>query len=1381
MLTGKNTVIQGAEHLRISDALYRGFQKVIGQCGLWVVGNGREDDEISNVFARAFRKQLEQRENISETLFFIVNNGTVIHKATEPWDYKKPMVNSCFNTLYILQREGNITDEDTNLFRCRLATKLTTPPPALLIGVPDEKISSATVPPTPLGSTAPAIILPNTLHSVERHPLPVTLFCGASLESLVELKEYIQCGAPVIIIEDCSELCAILRNSFMIYNTPNFEHSTFVKWLTKELHSIDNDDNKIAKAKDDICIIFATGIGFYNLFTFIKASETENLAEHVLNLLSKTTTDVNDLTQVAELAAKLNVPSILRHLEVGSSFGRESINDILLNALTSKHKQETLLEVLNQKPSIVLSDTFLLRWLDKVDDKFFFQTVIMENILGYGRIPNEISIEFVNDINKLLYQLSDGIYNLFPAEILLSPPNEVDTNRTIAVLATWALLINQLEACKLLAAYSNEPLHLAIVLCKVAKELVKTCSNYSFYCTGYFKIAAFFEDYCSEIVGKQYGKQPLKVYQALCTQNKYYNGKSAALLAFETENRSLLSIDCFKCWAIRLLNSTIVTSSSCTNGLKIILSALLVFPIKYWYIQRRSLWSSLQKDADDKGHSPTVAMLEFEGRVSKPKRAMSMYSTASRSIYAHDFLNTRETTPLDLNPEQNDMGNFNVDFNDSQSTNFMHNNHNMLPVNDDVESSFLYGNENRISRHTPSPLGMNLRWSPSYKSHRKRQTTVEDVETFYDTPVVKLWISLFFRFLYLGFFGFTLMQRGCVNETLLLLVWMWTLNYLCEGFWVLTVRLKTTMLNKMKFRMFDQIIIMTFLCCSLIFRTVGSKFWSADYLNYWYVYKSLQAIFFIYQSYATFFLYGPYFEGSGKLIIYLKNISKSVGAVIFGASLVVFCSIIATKTVVFPDTEAVSSQLSEVTSWALKSIIQPDFTFLSESADCARFSFTQPPQQCGVIGGYGNRNCPTGGILSSFAIGQYLLILNLLLLPLLVALFVYGVYSSREEVQYKRVLQLYYIGMEFAARPVLPAPFTFVFFGILILRRICGCSIWIVNKRRMTEHPDERGIFSLFGKNRNIYRNPSIPPLKRSQRPDFWSDKFIKHWKTSSSSTASKCTSCRSDSVVRLNEKLQLLVISNIFKESDNKVQHFTKEKDRLVVKDDYKPWTVLLPNYYAPSYSKNVDEFPYELRKRVDNIEHIAEIKKNWRQNKLGRHINNDVNKDRLLSSDGLPLNPLGRQGKYGRGNFAKFGSNVIYFYVILAHVEDDIKVLLTSNNQLPSKQKYGGLRSDEYLSVILTNLKVSDSEIQRFSIRSHLSVGQRDHNIAHVTCTPIDTEEATDNAWLEADLWAITLKNYTPTEMTDYQWLSVSDDNIPEMYRDFVKKSVEILQTSD
>lgn len=128
-------------------------------------------------------------------------------------------------------------------------------------------------------------------------------------------------------------------------------------------------------------------------------------------------------------------------------------------------------------------------------------------------------------------------------------------------------------------------------------------------------------------------------------------------------------------------------------------------------------------------------------------------------------------------------------------------------------------------------------------------------------------------------------------------------------------------------------------------------------------------------------------------------------------------------------------------------------------------------------------------------------------------------------------------------------------------------------------------------------------------------------------------------------------------------------------------------------------------------------------------------------MNVDGFPLNPFGRRGLKGRNTYARYGSNTIFFYAIFAVNEQGKNMILIDpeSRTLPNKWRHGSLRPDEYLSEILTKLKVSDADIQRFSTRSHMPVGQVDTNIAHVCLSPLpDLEKDTDNAWTEAGLYS-------------------------------------------
>lgn len=78
-----------------------------------------------------------------------------------------------------------------------------------------------------------------------------------------------------------------------------------------------------------------------------------------------------------------------------------------------------------------------------------------------------------------------------------------------------------------------------------------------------------------------------------------------------------------------------------------------------------------------------------------------------------------------------------------------------------------------------------------------------------------------------------------------------------------------------------------------------------------------------------------------------------------------------------------------------------------------------------------------------------------------------------------------------------------------------------------------------------------------------------------------------------------------------------------------------------------------------------------------------------------------------------------------------------------LPSKWRYGMHRADEFLSKLLVLVGVPDTDIQLMTSRSFLSVGQVDAHLSHVACQfLIQPKIDTDNAWTEADVWAVDLR---------------------------------------
>ena len=125
------------------------------------------------------------------------------------------MTDTSVNTYYVVLNRQNLTPRQKVEFRSHAAIKLANPPPALLIGVPQENTGNSSSQ-TPSGTLSPAIILPNSVKH-DCRPLPITLFCGTALASVFELKNYLECGVPCLIVQvsNLKSLYLIIFRLFM--------------------------------------------------------------------------------------------------------------------------------------------------------------------------------------------------------------------------------------------------------------------------------------------------------------------------------------------------------------------------------------------------------------------------------------------------------------------------------------------------------------------------------------------------------------------------------------------------------------------------------------------------------------------------------------------------------------------------------------------------------------------------------------------------------------------------------------------------------------------------------------------------------------------------------------------------------------------------------------------------------------------------------------------------------------------------------------------------------------------------------------------------------------------------------------------------------------
>ncbi|KAL3106203.1 hypothetical protein niasHT_016890 [Heterodera trifolii] len=643
-----------------TDRLVRGMSQLITRCTLWAVTNGEQNDPLANSMAIALRSTLTQSNSPEETLLIVVNSIDVRHSVSNAAPLLVPsaavvrpspsMTDARLNTFYVLWSRNEPPEEQMLLFRTATAIKLANPPPALLIGVPEERVSTAgpsAAAQTPLSAPISPILLPSA-PSTERQPLPVVLFCGASLVSLVELVAYVQCGVPVLVVQDISELCVVLRGAFSLFQSAGFDHGAFDAWLDRELRMVGlattgkYSEGQIEEAKQRVLqLLLLASTTEHSLLAFMAANQMDQLGHQLLDLLVRSVPDAAGMCRALQLAVKVGAAKTVNGLRLEGMLGGEQVSLLLRSALSSDDRIGVLASLLDQNIPLLVNSQLLLDWLADTGDQYFFNAIILGHYFGIDRELGRIDEQFATRINRLMCHLCGGLsVTFFSSDLFCSSSAQFPVNdqeRSLRALIGWALLIHRPELVRLFCAYSTEPMALSLAMAKASRTLARKSRPWLFYDQPLQRLAQQLSQFAVQLLDSAYRDSPAKAYNSLCKSMGTFRQLTLTQFAFETNARSFLAHECCQRWVLRLLYGrihlrTISRILPFPNWLKILLSALFVLPAAFWVRIRRE--NCVVPDAQ-RPISPTVALLE-DGRQMKKVRSSSQNSMHSMrsAIYA---------------------------------------------------------------------------------------------------------------------------------------------------------------------------------------------------------------------------------------------------------------------------------------------------------------------------------------------------------------------------------------------------------------------------------------------------------------------------------------------------------------------------------------------------------------------------------------------------------------------------------------------------------------------------------------------------------------------------------------------------------------------------
>ncbi|CAB3403301.1 unnamed protein product [Caenorhabditis bovis] len=1302
-------------------AVENALKRFMSNCGTWIVSSGEVNDPLARCASTVMKNTLPQLEYAAEVLHVLINSDDVIASDSAS---TKSIVDTSLNTLMLICRSDESVEMST--IRPAAAIKLAHPPPALLIGVPTDAMSPSSNP----NSSAAILLSPSN----DKRPFPVVLFAGASRQSLIELLFYVEHGVPVIVLQDSCELCAILHSCSLLMENSNFEHDRFMDWLRSQLHPLG-----LSSSCEIVSKIFASSSsGDTQLLEFIDARQLPDLASIVVDRCLECYVTSGVEKQVLLLAAKLNSPSVLSSMDVAVQLDEDLLTMILCECITNDDQLNFLSSVLSLNPPIRVTSNMLIRMMHHADEHFF-TTIVLCQCMGYSYLPSEIDPKFAFAVQKLVKELSFGVDNLFEPNAFCNDASHRDNDESIRILAIWCLLLHRPGVVQCLAAFADEPVAFFLVLSRIARSLARESHDYHFYEKSLLDLSENLSKSATQLFDQVFVTSPAKAYQLLCQPIEPFYGFSITQLAFHCNARDIIAHECCQRWVHRKLYGNLQAKNSpvfIPKWLKFILAAFFIFPIRIWMLVRPKNFP--KNDA----MSPTVALLDV-GRVPTKQRAVSTYSVISSRSEALTTLTAPLSTAFGLNSA--------IGGAESATPQSM-----IFPLNiEDMEKDTRpFGKKNRIRRaHSPS------------------------IATFYSTPIVKYWLSLMFRIIYICCLAYSVILPGCGSNIWDTVMWTWSFFWWIESVFVLAARAQRIPLGLMPWRLFDAAIFAVFLLLLLAMK-VFPVVPILDFLNIHSTYASkvVSSFFVLYVSYSTLFTYIPLSEIFGPMIVRVKlMLLRDFTNFLFMIALVMLSSAVAIQSAVFPDRQMTMTVLRDQLSWIWLSLFTTDLSSLKESDTCRKSFLGAPKHYCTSVGEYANSSCPTQSWSAYLIIVEYFVLLKLLLWPILFAFFAKTAKTVDGEAEKIWRFQLYSLAEDFRLRPPLPPPFT-------ILCVFCTACCTSPNKLTgmfsfsESDHPDSDGrdrsrATWRFG---SIYRNPSVPFKKNEFVSAFWKRLSVEQWK----GHQRKASSGDGGELHSIQNHIRMMVLRDSYKKSDSvsatELHTFIPYANTSVMKiqvlPSHRPWRILMPKYNPPFYCKPADEFPGDTQKYVEvaTEQNIGELRRIWRDRQSNDMVNVNSTKSWKLSAAGFPLNPNGRTGIQGRGNHPKFGANRKCFYIILSGGgTTSCQFLVDQNRSLPNEWHLEHSSKDDNLTSLLKMIGISDSDAHMFSMRridsSIVSIDKRmssgETSPAHIASEVVDGDNDTDNAWTEHDIWAVSLRDRRIlSSIIGYSWVQTS-----------------------
>ncbi|OQV11764.1 putative Transient receptor potential cation channel subfamily M member 7 [Hypsibius exemplaris] len=1104
------------------------------------------------------------------------------------------------------------------------------------------------------------------------------------------------------------------------------------------------------------------------------------------------------------LTMKLNKPGIADSKILGRD--EEQIfqvdNDLFEKALMWKGREKFVERFMEEDFALhrFLSHSRLLNLFRHAEDNDFFVNVVWHQV-PRRYFEHTIEETFVTkDLNRIIEKLS-GFSNFLSMHDLSSNylgmfvTDEYDAERkAMNALMVWAVLMGRFQLAKTLWKFCEDPIPMALFVSALARGLAQhSRSTDTSVADRVSAQGREFSTMAIDVLDMSYKESNARTFDLLNQKFPDFNDRTPIKAAYISRNKYFLAHEACQIWLNRLweggLEITDSWNSRIPEEFKLVVSALLVFPIYFWirYPAKNFVkdFSWVEHDKVDSGSINETTRLGYENVGQRDKNDLFHID----SLFDREGVDNTERK-LKVLAELEGK---------NKSTRFRHSLKHAAPEAPASSS----GSNLFINRNLPLWKKVYYLWS---------------------APRTKFWIFQLFYWIYLAVFSVVVILPTCNDLGLDVIILIWTL------FNVLEIALRTVYQIHHGFpvSLFRRGVEITFITGFVLLVAIFKTYF--NFIRPLYT-RSLMAFGLLYMYYRMVSVFFPMNSILGPMVYRIKRmITVDFLSFVRLALPFIVANMFVLQSVMYPDLPF------SIETWR-KGFYRAFFTlfiaFLGEieyTPRCEAVRLRNETANKCWIGDYENYTCPTLGVMTYLLNIQYWIIMRLILVVLLNALFAATMIKVKEDSEFIYRYQRYRTVLDFASRSALPPPFSFLSYSF----------DWVIVCCVKTQGLGKQKEKILVGP-RTVKLLENHAPAKRSYESySYWMGLTKEYYrrkereeraKNIAQDQVSRIKGLADDqkairgSLARLSDKLKQLEKASLvyFEEIKHNMSRKGHAKEgtlnqlsrlspypgtgikRFLIPDHKVSWDTELSDYKPPSYCRDTYDFPVAERHYVDP-EFTSRPRKDpafwcWNATAVvgGKKIDRrtvapptDTEAGQVqyaLDHRGLPRNIVGRTGLADRGNLCMYGPNLCVQVVLTRFRDDALRFLVAKTSTYPNlpslfpSSKTLGFRNRFHAAWQLVESLFAlpdgpvkdlappeDEEHMHKLMGAVIFPGSPDDGakflaVQQVYAGYLDHVDNTDNAWMETVVWHVDIS-------TGEGLPRVADENFTWKERSHIKR---------